>query len=143
MNREDDNVNANGNATSSGNNVPLGGRSNDEELPSSGSHSTLTSTSSLLKDLTAAQTIHILRIFRTKYQPNFPFISLRGEMSVTGLCEQRPAVFRCIMLVAAPLPVNKMEAIKNEVLGYVGGKILVENTRNLDMLQGMLICIAW
>lgn len=124
--------------------VALRDRRGDRAASSNGLQPTPAYTSpSLLGDLSTAQISHILQIFRTKYYDNFPFVNIEEQVSAADLQRQRPTVFRCIMLAAAPLPANKVEAMKEEFLGYFGSKILVENTRNLDILQGMLICIAW
>lgn len=94
-------------------------------------------------DLTTPQAAHILHTYRTTYTPNFPFIPIPEGFDTEQLYQQRPMTFRSIMLVAAPLPMNRVEAIKCEVLGYLGSKLLVEDSRTLDVLQGILICIAW
>lgn len=94
-------------------------------------------------DLTGAQTACIVHIYCTDYIPNFPFVPLFEEISAEELYHMKPMAFRSIMLVAAPLPVNRVEAIKNEVLVYASSKLLVKDTRSLDMLQGLLLCIAW
>lgn len=115
-----------------------------EGNPSAGSDSISDGgTSNLPFSLTSLQAARILHIYRTKYTPNFPFIPIPESITINELYQQRPMVFRSIMLIAAPLPAPREETIKNEVLEYLGSKLLVADSRTLDTLQGILICIAW
>lgn len=95
------------------------------------------------RGLTWAQADHIIGIFRDKFMPNFPFVLVDEGTPACQICDQRPMMFRSIMLVAAPLPVPQVEKMKRSVLAYVGQRLLVEDGRTLDMLQGLIICIAW
>jgi hypothetical protein len=90
-----------------------------------------------------AQADRVLDIFRDHFMPNFPFVVVDGATSARQLHEERPTVFRSIMMVAARLPVRRLEKMKREFLGYIGQRLLVEDGRTLDMLQGLLICISW
>lgn len=55
----------------------------------------------------------------------------------------KPFLFRVIMLAAAPLPIPRVTKMKRNVLAYLGQHMLVEEERQLDLLQGLLICISW
>lgn len=124
--------------------VVLGDRQQGtENIPPGSDFISNRSSSGLPFDLTTSQAAHILHTYRAKYTPNFPFVPIPERFNTEQLYRQRPMTFRSIMLVAAPLPVNRVEAMKNEVLGYLGSKLLVEDCRTLDVLQGILICIAW
>lgn len=94
-------------------------------------------------DLTAAQASAILDIYRTRFVRNFPFVPIPKGVSAEVLLRQKPMVFRSVMLVAAPLPIRRVEAIQKEVLGFLGAQLLVGDNRSLQILQGALICIAW
>lgn len=93
--------------------------------------------------LTWPQAERIVDIFRSNYMHNFPFVVLRPELGAKQLYGERPFTFRSIILVAAPLPIPRIGKIKRNVLAYLGQHLLVEDERNLDLLQGLLICIAW
>lgn len=93
--------------------------------------------------LTWPQVEMTMGIFRDKYMPNFPFVLIDKSVSARQLCQETPVVFQSILLVAAPLPVSRISSIKKHVLGYFGQQLLAEDKRTLDMLQGLLICIAW
>ncbi|KPM37013.1 hypothetical protein AK830_g9554 [Neonectria ditissima] len=47
------------------------------------------------------------------------------------------------MLVAAPLSIPRIAKMKRNVLAYLSQQVFVEEKKTLDLLQGLLICIAW
>ena len=47
------------------------------------------------------------------------------------------------MLVAAPLPESKAVKNKRNTLAYLGYRSLVEEDKTLDILQGVLVVVAW
>lgn len=94
-------------------------------------------------DLTWPQAERILTLFRDKYMYNFPFVIVEEETTAHQLLEEKPFLFRAIMLVAAPLPVPRIKKMKRSVLAYLGAHLLVEEERHLELFQGLLVCIAW
>lgn len=64
-------------------------------------------------------------------------------MTAKQMYVEKPFLFRVIMLAAAPLPIPRVIKIKRNVLAYLGQHMLVEEERQLDLLQGLLICISW
>lgn len=93
--------------------------------------------------LTWPQSERILSIFRDKYMFNFPYVIVEHGVSAQQLLEDKPFLFRAIMLVAAPLPVPRKQKMKRDVMAYLGANMLVEDTGSLELLQGLLVCLAW
>ncbi|OAQ97106.1 hypothetical protein LLEC1_04369, partial [Akanthomyces lecanii] len=93
--------------------------------------------------LTWPQAERILAIYRDTCLYNFPFVWIPGHMTAQELCESRPCLFRAVMLSSAPLPVARLKKMKRNVIAYISQHMLVEEERNLDVLQGLLIVIAW
>lgn len=89
------------------------------------------------------QATRILAIFRKHYMPVFPFVIVEDAAVSQQLHTERPFLFRAIMLVAAPLSVPRIVKMKRNVLAYLSQQIFVEEKRTLDLLQGLLVCIAW
>jgi hypothetical protein len=85
----------------------------------------------------------ILNEFRLKFTPNFPFVVANPIISAEDLLRTKPFLFRAVMLAAAPFPEPRLRRIKRNVLAYVGQHLLVEEEQSLDLLQGMLVVIAW
>ncbi|KAL2687484.1 hypothetical protein Neosp_005045 [[Neocosmospora] mangrovei] len=47
------------------------------------------------------------------------------------------------MLVASPLPRSRVVKMKRNALAYLGYRMLVEEEKTLDLLQGLLVVAAW
>lgn len=75
--------------------------------------------------------------------PVFPFVIVEDAVVPPQLYTERPFLFRAIMLVAAPLSVPRIVKMKRNVLAYLSQQIFVEEKQTLDLLQGLLVCIAW
>lgn len=101
------------------------------------------SSSPLPFGLTWHQASLILHIFQTHHQPNFPFVTIPKETIAQTLYAERPFLFRAVMLVAAPLPESRVEKMKRNALAYLSHQMLVEEAKRPELLQGLLVVIAW
>ncbi|KAG8677086.1 hypothetical protein FPOAC2_03203 [Fusarium poae] len=89
------------------------------------------------------QAAQILNIFHQEYISQFPFVLIRSDDTAELLYNGNPFLFRAIMLVAAPLSESKIIKMKRNVLAYLGYRTLVEEDKTLDILQGILVIVAW
>lgn len=74
---------------------------------------------------------------------NFPFVALGPEIFAEQLYLEKPLLFRVVMLVAAVNTVSKQKEIKRSISTYIAQHIVVQEERSLDLLQGLLVFIAW
>lgn len=81
--------------------------------------------------------------FRVKFTPFFPFVALDPDVTAQELLSKKPLLFRAIMLAAAQLTLAKQREIKRSMLAYIGQHLLVMEERDLGLLQGLLVFIAW
>jgi hypothetical protein len=93
--------------------------------------------------LTWGQAEQAISNFKIKFMPNFPFVALRPEIFAEQLYLEKPLLFKVIMLVAAPTTLAKMTEIKRSITTYIGQHLVVLEKRDLDLLQGLLVFIAW
>ncbi|KAH8671233.1 hypothetical protein BX600DRAFT_509921 [Xylariales sp. PMI_506] len=93
--------------------------------------------------LTWSQAEQAISDFKIKYVPEFPFVTLGHDVFAEQLYLEKPLLFRVVMLVAAPITLEKQRDIKRSVSSYIGRHMLVLEERNLDLLQGLLVFIAW
>jgi hypothetical protein len=75
--------------------------------------------------------------------PQFPFITISSDHTAEALSKDNPFLFRAVMLVAAPLLESKAVKNKRNTLAYLGYRSLVEEYKTLDILQGVLVIVAW
>ena len=93
--------------------------------------------------LTWKEATAILGVFRRRYMPRFPCVLIDPDMTSQQLLASKPFTFRAVMLVAAPVSVSRYRKMKRNVLAYLGHRMLVEEQRHLDLLQGLLILLTW
>lgn len=93
--------------------------------------------------LTWRQAASSLQNYREHFFLHFPFIVIPEHITAQLLFETKPTLFRSIMLVAAPLPIPRLTKMKRNVIAYISQHILVENERNLDLLEGLIVLLAW
>lgn len=84
----------------------------------------------------------LLNIFRHQYLKYFPFTHIPSEASAQQLQLERPFLFLNIRAVCS------QSQAETDKLGYIirktlGSKFFVEQERNLDILQGLLVYLAW
>ncbi|KAI1467996.1 uncharacterized protein F4812DRAFT_428400 [Daldinia caldariorum] len=93
--------------------------------------------------LTWDQAEQAISDFRTKFTPFFPFVVLDPDVPAREILSKKPLLFRAVMLVACRLPLAKQSEIRKSILAYVGHHVLVMEERDLGILQGLLVFIAW
>jgi hypothetical protein len=81
--------------------------------------------------------------FKLNYMPNFPFVAVGPHVSAQQLYCEKPLVFRTIMLASGALSSSQWRDIRRSINAYIGQHILVLEERSLDLLQGLLIFLAW
>jgi hypothetical protein len=85
----------------------------------------------------------VLDLYRERWLPSFACVPISRGITAQDLLSERPFVFRAVMLIAAPLPVPRLEKMKRNVLAFLGHRLLVGNQRTLDLLQGLMIVLIW
>ncbi|OTB01456.1 hypothetical protein M426DRAFT_323472 [Hypoxylon sp. CI-4A] len=93
--------------------------------------------------LTWSQAEQAISNFRAKFIPFFPFVVLDHDVPAQEILSKKPLLFRAIMLVAAQLTLARQKEIRKSILAYIGQHLLVMEERNLGLLQGILVFIAW
>ncbi|UKZ73328.1 hypothetical protein TrVFT333_000973 [Trichoderma virens FT-333] len=85
----------------------------------------------------------ILHVFRQKYVHHFPFVILENGIFARQLEQQQPFTFKAILLIAAPLSPLVTAAMKEDFFALLGQRLFTEKEFDLDLLQCVLVCIAW
>ncbi|KAK7754870.1 hypothetical protein SLS62_003184 [Diatrype stigma] len=93
--------------------------------------------------LTWEQAEQAVSDYRIRLTPHFPFVPLDPDATARDVFLSRPFLFRVILLVAARVAVPKQCELKRSVSAYVGQHLVVMEERSLDLLQGLLVYIAW
>lgn len=113
------------------------------QAPVPSSEASLGSSFSSGLEPSAAEAMGLLNHFRTFFVQHFPFVTIPMDMSSEELRQQKPYLYRTIMMVAAhDQPVRQLEMGK-EILSGFSTTLLFKAEKSLDLLQAMLVYNAW
>ncbi|KAI2768047.1 hypothetical protein F4815DRAFT_450938 [Daldinia loculata] len=84
----------------------------------------------------------VLFEYRTTMQPSFPFIHL-PPWSAREMLQDRPLLLKAIIYVCRPQPWPVKCEIEKWFREYFALHVIVQEERSLELLQAMLIYIAW
>ncbi|KAL2826447.1 hypothetical protein BDW59DRAFT_65165 [Aspergillus cavernicola] len=83
-----------------------------------------------------------LYTFRTEMAPYFPFIVVHPHTTVSEMRRAKPFLFDAIAMVSC-LDADRQSEMAHMVSEHIGTLIITKGERNLDLLQGLLVCLAW
>ncbi|KAK4123769.1 hypothetical protein N657DRAFT_573578 [Parathielavia appendiculata] len=84
-----------------------------------------------------------LRVYREKMAHLFPFVVVPPDLSPAHMREQRPFLWKAIMMEACVYEGARQVALGNELLKEVSEAALVRPEKNIDLLHGLQLLIAW
>ncbi|TAQ89078.1 hypothetical protein B7494_g2583 [Chlorociboria aeruginascens] len=83
-----------------------------------------------------------LETYRSKMAPYLPMVCIRAEVTVEQLRQDRPFLFLVIRTITSK-NLARQGALVLEVKKAMGRNMLLEATKSLDMLFGVLLFAAW
>jgi hypothetical protein len=81
--------------------------------------------------------------FRSRIIPNFPFVPIGADCTARKLRVEKPALFRSIIMAASYHDTHQLLLIGEYLLGFFIDMILVRVEKSLDVLQGLMVYIAF
>jgi hypothetical protein len=91
---------------------------------------------------TKAELEECLNNYREKMVPNFPVVCIGPDVTVEELRNERPFLFLVIRAIGSKKLVRQTALIL-QIKKMLGREMLLEGTRNLDLLLGVLVFAAW
>lgn len=85
----------------------------------------------------------ILNLYRTSYSPYFPFVPIPVTATAAELEQSSPLLFRIILQVVAPQTAAIQKDVDRWFRQTVAQRVVVEQERCLELLQALLVFIAW
>ncbi|QPG95039.1 hypothetical protein C2857_007535 [Epichloe festucae Fl1] len=85
----------------------------------------------------------LLELFRTQMQPLFPFVIIPPSISASELQASRPFLMSAIRMVTSFRNLRSMSAQLYRLMSHVADHVLLRSARSLELLQGILVMIAW
>lgn len=115
-------------------------RSKDVTLDSSPAQSSTQSVDSVTPS--ALEGEMLLEIFRTNMSALFPFVILPAHVTADQLRRERPFLYLNICMIACQDPWRQRNMLP-AVQQSVAERVVLRGEHNLDLLQGLLVHLAW
>lgn len=90
-----------------------------------------------------AEAEKLLHYFNTAMADLFPFIVVPQNMSEIQLRTRRPFLWKAVMLTATLWDGPRQVELGHKLLADIGNAAIVEGQQSLDILQGLMLLIAW
>lgn len=84
-----------------------------------------------------------LLIFQTKLASRFPFVVIPAATTYQQLRQAKPFLSQTVVLVASKQNEASRTEGENLLLAYLSEHLVVRGEKSLDLLQGLLVYIAW
>jgi hypothetical protein len=85
----------------------------------------------------------LLLEFRTSMAPQFPFVVIPPDATSESLRNERPMLWKAIATAASCLNPTRQEAMGWEIIEEFTKCLLLKAEKSLDLLQALLVHIAW
>lgn len=84
-----------------------------------------------------------LETFKTKLSPNFPFVVIPPNVYVDNLRQTKPFLLLTILASASYDDFSLQRLLGREVKKAVASRMILGGEISFDMLQGLLVFLAW
>ena len=85
----------------------------------------------------------ILEIFHERLAAQTPFVVVPRTLTAEQLQRERPFLYLAIMTAGSYEDQASQIALSKECMRYLADRLIVRGERDMDLLQGLLICISW
>jgi hypothetical protein len=85
----------------------------------------------------------LLADFKAEMTPQFPFVIIPAETTIDVLRKEKPFLLLAILTATSYNDQSLQRQLGNEVKQYIGNRMIVNGETSLDLLQGLLIYLAW
>ncbi|KUJ18025.1 uncharacterized protein LY89DRAFT_781130 [Mollisia scopiformis] len=85
----------------------------------------------------------LLSYFRNHMTEQFVFVVVPEGVTARNLRQQKPFLLDSILLVAAKQSVASQKEAGDKLLAFLGERMLLRGEKSLDLLQGLLVYLAW
>lgn len=85
----------------------------------------------------------LLYIYRNNMASQFPFVVVPHRLSAAELAQTRPFLYRTVLMAASYHDKAGQTRMAKEIFQYLSVHMIMENEKSLDLLQGLLVLMAW
>lgn len=85
----------------------------------------------------------LLYIYRKNMAPQFPFVIVPDKVSAAELAQTKPFLYKALIMAASYHDNTGQCRMAKEIFQYLSTNMILENERSFDLLQGLLVLMAW
>lgn len=85
----------------------------------------------------------LLSYFRTKMTPYFPFVVLSEQVSIGDLVRDRPCTCLAVLAAASHGQLKLQRTLGSLLNELIASRVATGPMHCLDVLQGLLVSVAW
>ena len=85
----------------------------------------------------------LLLEFKTNMTEQFPFVVIAPDNTSRSLRDEKPLLWKAIMVAASHEKSNRQLALGSKLMEDLTTRLLLGVERSLDLLQALLVFIAW
>jgi len=85
----------------------------------------------------------ILQTFHERLAAQVPFVVVSRTITAEQLQRERPFLYLAIITAGSFEDQASQLALGNECMRYLADHLIVRGERDMDLLQGLLMCITW
>lgn len=93
--------------------------------------------------MTFEQADSTLGLYRSTFSPSFPFVPFPVTMTARTLYHDAPFLLRTIIQAVAPQTLPVQRSVHRWFRQVIAYQVVVEKKRRLELLQAILVFVAW
>lgn len=93
--------------------------------------------------LSETEAERLVATFQLDLVPKFPFVLITHDETAARLREQEPFLFLCVVAATMGSVHPLRKTVTEEIMKHVTLRVVARSERNLELLRGLLVHIAW
>ena len=89
------------------------------------------------------EAVMLLDVFQTHMARHFPFVVVPQGTTVRRLRDEKPFLLKAIMTAASFKDMSRQAELARDTMRHLTEHMLFRNEKSFDLLQGLLVYIAW
>ena len=85
----------------------------------------------------------LVDVYRSSLAIQSPFVTVPAGLTAKELYQETPFLFHSILLAASYNNSSRQQLLAYEILKYITEHLILNGERSFDLLQGLLLYIAW
>lgn len=93
--------------------------------------------------LSEAEAERLVTTFQLELVPKFPFVLIAHGETAARLRDQEPFLFLCVVAATMGSAHPMRKTVAEEIMKHVTLRVVARSERNLELLRGLLVHVAW